>query len=90
MFDKLAQRLNLSAIPQIFFISVGIIVLFVGFAIPFNEPFARFFNLLGGFTFTNFGWFYVLSVSGLLLFLIWVASSRYGRIRLGPDGEGPE
>lgn len=90
MFEKLAQRLGLSAIPQIFFISVGIIVVFVGFAIPFNEPFARFFDLLGGFTFTNFGWFYVLSVSSLLLFLIWVATSRYGRIRLGPDNQGPE
>lgn len=90
MFEKLAQRLGVSAVPEIFFISVGAIVLFVGFAIPFNEQFAAFFDMLGGFTFVNFGWFYVLSVSGLLLFLIWVAASRYGRIRLGPDGEGPE
>ncbi len=49
MFEKLAHRLGLSAIPQIFFISVGIIIVFVGFAIPFNEPFARFFDMLGGF-----------------------------------------
>ncbi|WP_341938797.1 BCCT family transporter [Marinimicrobium sp. C2-29] len=90
MFEKLGQKLGLSAIPQIFFISVAIVVLFVGFAIPFNEEFAAFFDTLGGFTFSNFGWFYVLSVSGLLLFLIWVASSRYGKIRLGPDDEGPE
>ncbi|MGD8177108.1 BCCT family transporter [Marinimicrobium sp. ARAG 43.8] len=90
MFDRLARRLGISAIPQVFFIAVGIVVVFVGFAIPFNEPFAAFFEQLGGFTFSKLGWFYVLSVSGLLLFLIWVASSRYGQIRLGPDGQGPE
>ncbi|WP_347331392.1 BCCT family transporter [Marinimicrobium locisalis] len=90
MFEKLARLLGLSAIPQIFFIAVGILVLFVGFAIPFNDQFAAFFDMLGAFTFVNFGWFYVLSVSGLLLFLIWIATGRYGHIRLGPDGVGPE
>jgi len=90
MFEKLGERLGLSAIPQIFFISVAILVLFVGFAIPFSDEFARFFEVLGRFTFVNFGWFYVLSVSGLLLFLLWVAASRYGHIRLGPDDGTPE
>ncbi|MDO3382266.1 BCCT family transporter [Gilvimarinus algae] len=90
MLEKLGNRLQLSAIPQIFFVSVGIIVLFIGFAVPFHEAFARFFDVLGQFTFTRFGWFYVLSVSGLLLFLFWVAASRYGSIRLGPDDQGPE
>lgn len=90
MLNDLAKRMGLSAIPQIFFISVAIIVLFVGFAVPFHDEFARFFDRLGQFTFTQFGWFYVVSVSGLLLFLLWLSSSRYGNIRLGPDDEGPE
>src|SRR5690554_5093390 len=90
MFERLARLLNLSAIPQVFFISVALIVLFVGFAIPFNDEMARFFDVLGSFTFTQLGWFYILSVSGLLLFLIWVALSSYGNIRLGPDDEAPE
>lgn len=90
MFERLARLLNLSAIPQVFFISVALIVLFVGFAIPFNDEMARFFDVLGSFTFTQLGWFYILSVSGLLLFLIWVALSSYGTIRLGPDDEAPE
>lgn len=90
MFERMAKTLGLSAIPQIFFIAVAVIVLFVGFAIPYNKEFAQAFDALGQFTFVNFGWFYILSVSGLLLFLIWVASSRYGRIRLGPDDEAPE
>lgn len=90
MFDRLARLFGISAIPQVFFIAVGIVVLFVGFAIPFNEEFASFFQTLAQFTFTRFGWFYILAVSSLLIFLIWVALSVYGRIRLGPDNEGPE
>lgn len=90
MFERLGQRLGLSAIPQIFFIAVAIVVTFVAFAIPYHVEFAVFFDQVGQFTFTKFGWFYILSVSGLLLFLLWVATSRYGNIRLGPDDEGPE
>lgn len=90
MLEKLAAKLGLSAIPQIFFVSVLVVVLFVGFAIPFHDQFAAFFDTLGQFTFTKFGWFYVVSVSGLLLFLCWLSASRYGSIRLGPDNEKPQ
>lgn len=90
MFDRVAQRVGLSAVPQIFFISAGLAILFLIFAVPFSEAFAAFFGTIARYTFVYFGWFYVLSVSGLLLFLIWVAMSRYGSIRLGPDEGGPE
>jgi choline/glycine/proline betaine transport protein len=46
--------------------------------------------MLTTFTVTYFGWFYILSVTGLLGFLIWVALSRYGSIRLSADHEAPE
>ncbi|MCW8195064.1 BCCT family transporter [Proteobacteria bacterium 005FR1] len=90
MFDRMAERLGISAIPAIFFSAAGLAVLFVVFAIPFNEQFAAFFGMLTEFTVAYFGWFYILSVTGLLLFLIWVALSRYGEIRLSADHEGPE
>lgn len=90
MFNRLARLFGLSAVPQIFFISAGLAVLFVVFAIPFNKEFAAFFGEFGSFTFAYFGWFYVLAVSGLLGFLLWIAISRYGNVRLGPDDEGPE
>lgn len=90
MFDRLGRLFGISAIPVVFFTAAGLAVLFVAFAIPFNDQFAAFFGDLTNFTVKNFGWFYILSVTGLLLFLIWVALSRYGSIRLGPDDEGPE
>ena len=90
MFDRLAERLGLNAIPQIFFVSALLAVLFVAFAVPFSSQFAEFFGMLTSFTVAYFGWFYVLSVSGLLGFLIWVALSRYGHIRLSADHQPPE
>lgn len=90
MLERLARALNISAIPAVFFGSAGLAVLFVAFALPFSEAFAGFFGLLTDVTVAYFGWFYVLSVTGLLLFLIWVALSRYGSIRLSQDHEEPE
>lgn len=90
MLERLATRLGLNAIPQIFFVSATLAVLFVAFALPFASEFAAFFGILTDFTVAYFGWFYILSVTGLLLFLGWVALSRYGHIRLGADHERPE
>ncbi|MDO5502011.1 MAG: choline BCCT transporter BetT, partial [Actinomycetia bacterium] len=39
---------------------------------------------------TWFGWFYVLLSTAILLFVIGIALSRYGRIRLGPDDSRPQ
>ena len=90
MLERLAERLGLNAIPQIFFVSAALAALFVAFAIPFHTEFADFFGLLTSFTVAYFGWFYILSVTGLLIFLIWIATSRYGHIRLSRDHEQPE
>ena len=36
------------------------------------------------------GWLYLLITTGFLGFVLWLACSRYGSIRLGKDGENPE
>ncbi|MFD9733848.1 BCCT family transporter [Umezawaea sp. NPDC059074] len=38
----------------------------------------------------NLGWAFVLSASGFVVFALWLAFSRYGRIPLGKDDEKPE
>lgn len=39
---------------------------------------------------SHFDWLYVLAVTAFLVFLVIVASSRFGRIRLGPDDAQPQ
>ncbi|MFJ3768848.1 BCCT family transporter [Streptomyces sp. NPDC090082] len=38
----------------------------------------------------NGGWAFMLAASGFVIFALWLAISRYGRITLGREGEGPE
>ncbi len=38
----------------------------------------------------NMGWLFVLTSSGFVVFVIWLALSRFGRIPLGRDDEEPE
>ena len=37
-----------------------------------------------------FGWFYVLLTTAVLLFVLFLATSRYGSIKLGPDHSKPQ
>jgi choline/glycine/proline betaine transport protein len=39
---------------------------------------------------TNFGWFYMLSVAFFLVFIVGVAMTRWGSIKLGPDHAEPQ
>jgi len=39
---------------------------------------------------TNLGWLFVVLASGFVVYVLWLAASRYGRIPLGRDGEAPE
>ena len=41
-------------------------------------------------TMANTGWLYVTTASGFVVFVIWLALSRYGNIPLGRDDEEPE
>ncbi|MDV5149952.1 BCCT family transporter [Streptomyces sp. SBC-4] len=36
------------------------------------------------------GWAFMLAASGFVIFALWLAVSRYGRITLGQESEGPE
>lgn len=47
-------------------------------------------NYLFDFSKKNFGWFYLLSVVVIIVFLMWLAASKYGAIRLGGEKSKPE
>ncbi|NKZ02220.1 BCCT family transporter [Actinomadura latina] len=38
----------------------------------------------------NVGWLFVLAATGFVIFSLWLAVSRYGRIPLGQEGDEPE
>jgi choline/glycine/proline betaine transport protein len=90
MFERLRRALGLQVIPQVFFISAFIAALFVAVSVPYNAEVADFFGSMTGWIAAHLGWFYILTVTSLLVFLIYIALSRYGGIRLGPDDARPD
>ncbi|WP_217474571.1 choline BCCT transporter BetT [Stutzerimonas stutzeri] len=76
--------------PVVFYSSAIAIVLFAIWAMFFKTSSLSVINTVLGWISNTFGWFYFLAVLGYLLFVVLIATSRYGKIRLGPDHSKPE
>jgi len=76
--------------PPVFLGSAGLIVFFVLYGVGFSGEAEALFSHAQGWLIDSFGWFYVLSASAMLGFVIWLGLSRFGEIRLGGDGANPE
>lgn len=89
MSAEKAKWHNAILIP-VFLPAVIVIALLVIGTLSAPEKAGELFNwTLAGIT-DNFGWFYMLAVALFLVFIIGVAISRWGRIKLGPDHCEPE
>ncbi|KIL52084.1 BCCT family transporter [Jeotgalibacillus soli] len=82
-----SEKRSLNRVFWISSIVVGILVL-IGALAP--SLFAAGANAAFKFTTRSFGWLYLLSVFIFVLFLLFLALTRYGRVRLGGDDERPE
>jgi choline/glycine/proline betaine transport protein len=87
--DALARRLGLRTHPNIFFWSAGLMVVFLVLLLVFPEPIGEVFTSGREWVVTNLGWFFIMGVTSWLIFLVWVALSRYGNLRLGPQDSRP-
>ncbi|MEQ5868796.1 BCCT family transporter [Sagittula sp. NFXS13] len=88
--QTLAEKLRLRTDPTIFFTSAGFTLVFVVALVIFPGPIGEAFAAGRAWIVTNLGWFFILGVNVWLFFLIWVAASRHGHIRLGRKGSRPE
>ncbi|MDQ8202818.1 BCCT family transporter [Pelagicoccus sp. SDUM812003] len=76
--------------PPVFYGSAALILLFVLFAALAPEQADALFSGLQSQVTDKFGWFYVLAVAGFLVFVIFLAVSRCGDVKLGPDHSKPD
>jgi len=74
----------------IFGISAVISIIFVLWAAVIPEQAGKTFSAWLKFFTDNFGWSYMLVVTIFLVFCIWLAFSKYGKIKLGKDDEKPD
>ncbi|HVL35015.1 MAG TPA: choline BCCT transporter BetT [Burkholderiales bacterium] len=76
--------------PPVFFVSSVLALAFVIGAAAYPEPAGTLFGAAQSWVTESAGWFYVLAVAGFLVFVIALAFSGYGHIKLGPDHSEPD
>ncbi|MGH3087336.1 MAG: BCCT family transporter [Rubrobacteraceae bacterium] len=76
--------------PVVFFTSAAFIVLFVAIAAIFPGPVSGIFGAMATWISDSLGWLYILLVTVFVGLVLVVGFSRYGNLRLGPDGSRPE
>ncbi|MFW5883316.1 MAG: BCCT family transporter, partial [Verrucomicrobiota bacterium] len=74
----------------VFFSSAAIILLFV-LLTAFNlESMDQIVSTIQDWIVTKAGWFYIISVTFFLGFVLWLFFSKFGQIKLGTDEDEPE
>jgi choline/glycine/proline betaine transport protein len=74
----------------VFGVSVLVILMFLVAGITATDTVGVAFDALQTGIAGTLGWYYILVVTGFLVFVIWLGSSRFGRLRLGPPDSRPE
>ncbi|WP_153731022.1 BCCT family transporter [Sporosarcina obsidiansis] len=77
-------------ISNVFYITIGLVILAVGYGVIDPEHFESITNSVKGFVSSTFGWYYMLLMTLLLLLSIFIIFSPYGKIRLGKDEDRPQ
>lgn len=88
--DKLKAYLNEHTNPPVFLISGGIIIALVVYAAGWPNSFSALANDVLNFITVYFGWLYVLATAIFVVFVVFIALSRWGNLRFGPDDAKPE
>ncbi len=87
---SLADKFNLQVNPTVFFTSIVIILGFVFIGVIAPDATYVVFEAVQDFIVVNFGWFYIIAVAVFVIFVLGIAISKYGDIKLGPDDSEPE
>ena len=76
--------------PTVFVTSLVLVLSFVGLGIVVPDQLDKVSAALHGAIIEHFGWAYLLAAFGFVLFSVYLAFSKYGRIKLGRDNEKPQ
>ncbi|QQK80706.1 BCCT family transporter [Salicibibacter cibi] len=74
----------------VFWVALAIAAVFIAWGAFLPENVEAVLGFIDGFLASNFGWFYLLVMTGFVLFAIFMVVSPYGRIKLGKPDDTPE
>ena len=84
------QASQVGKLGIVFWISVAFSVVFLLWGAIFTGNLSTVTSGILNFVLNNFGWLYLVSTTLFLFFVIFLAFSRFGKIKLGKDDEEPE
>ncbi|MGI8650133.1 MAG: choline BCCT transporter BetT [Rubrobacter sp.] len=88
--DSRSTEPNTRINPVVFFGSSAAIISLALWAIISPESASGVLGVMVGWISEWFGWFYILIATAFLAFVIFLALSRYGKIKLGPEHSKPD
>ncbi|THT99288.1 BCCT family transporter [Lampropedia puyangensis] len=77
-------------LAPVFYPSAGLALLLVACSILFPTASERVFQAAKNWVALDAGWFTVLAVAGFLVFVVGIAFSGFGKLKLGPDHSKPD
>jgi choline/carnitine/betaine transport len=81
---------RVSSDPVVFGVTAAIVAAILVWGLVWPNSFKSVMSSTLSAVVTNLGWLFVFSATGFVLFALWLALGRFGRIPLGADGEKPE
>ena len=88
--DSNIVRFGFDLHPQVTFWSAGFLIVFLGYALFFQEQASDTLNSVLGFVNGTFGWFFIMAANIIVLMAAYFAFSRFGKIRIGGPTARPE
>lgn len=79
-----------SRLGSVFYVSLAFALVFIAWGLGFRSSLSAVSAAALTFVVHTFGWAYLVIVFAVLVFVAWLAVTRVGRIRLGPDDQRPE
>ena len=84
------KKFSMDIQPQVFFTSVGIILLLIASALLLGPQVENFFEVFREFMTRYAGWFFIWTVNIILVFVLLLPLGKFGNIRLGGVAAEPE
>ncbi len=88
--DKKTSLFGLQVHGPVFFTSASLILLSIVLTLLYRDSASELFSVIQTQVSTKTGWFFILSVNVFLVFVVYLAFSKFGRVRLGGDEAKPE
>lgn len=83
-------RNQFSGLGVVFYVSTALVTIFVIFGVFATSVVENSAQTILNWVSLNFGWMYLVATTGFVIFSLFLALSRFGRIRLGADDEEAE